>query len=304
MSGPVELKSSTIKVEFNSKGNLNRFEFFEKRLREDFEERFTYYGTNARINRTRSGLYIFNPRHQKKEIEFDSSTLTYTEITGLVYILQVHHRNSQNDVLKTYIVNLSGCPNLKKQLFTEIQIISQMTAEISYDLKKVHKSKNSEFKAYADDSMKLVERPIFDSKAKIKHTNEFELNGYFTSACVHGGMLRESYNDSKNDFKESFFGWANSNPIGCTFADKGEVDIMVFRTLGNNDRKGVVDLLRESHVTSTAFQFFIDNSVNGVMFHKVRADTKINAPYAIFTNHIKIEDIVKYGEKGLPRTYR
>jgi len=180
-----------------------------------------------------------------------------------------------------------------KQLHTKIQISSIWTAEISYNIKKEHKSSNSEFKAYADDSMKMVERPIYDTNSKIKRTNKYELNGYFTSPCVHGGMLRELYKDSSGKQQESFLGWANSNPIGCTFADKGEIDITIFRSIGNNDYKGVNDFLHESHVISTSFQFYIDKSVSGILFHKVRANTKINEPYGIFSKTITVSDISK-----------
>ena len=215
-------------------------------------------------------------------------------------MLQVYQKDGSTDVLKTYIINMSGCPNLKKQLFTEVQIFSKMTAEIQYNLKKKVMNSKSTHKAYADDSMKLVERPIYDKNVDIKRTNDYELNGFFTSACVHGGMLRETLK-SGNSQVESYFGWANSNPIGCTFAGPGEVDIMVFRTLGNNDQKGVNDKVRETHVISTAFQFYIDKTPNGVMFHKVRANTKLNEPYAVFPKDISVGDIQKMGEQGFPK---
>lgn len=170
-----------------------------------------------------------------------------------------------------------------------------MTSEVQYNIKKVAKSSDSHFRAYADDSLKMIERPIFNTDVNIARTNNYELNGYFTSACVHGGMLREDFEASGVKFT-SIFGWANSNPIGCTFSDDGEVDIMIYRYLTQSDYKGVNDRIPEDHVVSTSFQFYADNSVQNAFFHKVRANAVINEPYAIFPKTVHIEDIEKMGD--------
>ena len=98
-------------------------------------------------------------------------------------------------------------------------------------------------------------------------------------------MIRET---STSGSGESFLGWANSNPIGCTFVDNNSVDFMIFRNIGSNDYKGVNERFYDTHVTSTAFQFYIEKSVNGALFHKVRANAKINEPYFIYDQTLNI----------------
>ena len=284
ISGPIQMGNRVIRVDINKNGDLESFEFMQSQSKENFTERLTYHVTNQK---TRSGLYLFNPRNTKIDVKFSRTEIYEFSMTNLLSIVQVYKYNGKERMLKTYIVNQNGCPNLMKQLFMELQIDSSRVAEISLSLKKGYKSSDATHKAYADDSMKLVERPIFDINSKIPHTTLSELEGYYTSPCVHGGMIRESYKEMSNSHqKESFFGWANSNPLGCTFSDKNEVAFMVFRSIGQSDYKGVNDRYNDEHVISTSFQFYIDSSVHGALFHKVRANTKINEPYGIFTKII------------------
>jgi hypothetical protein len=291
----VSLSNISINVKFLATGELSQFRY--GRNEENITEEFTYYSTDKN---TRSGLYLFNPRHAKSVIHFNRASVKLFEVGGLLSILQVYRTNNEDHLLKTYIVNKSGWPNLMKQLFLEVQFSSTRVAEISMNIRKQSHSASSTYKAYVDDSMKLVERPIFTTNVNISRTNDNELNGYFTYAWVHGGILREIYKDQNNASIESFFGWANNNPIGCTFAANNEVDFMIFRSIGNNDYKGVSDYMRETHVVSTNFQFYIDSSVPGntsminlnwwILFHKVRANTKLNEPYAVFTKELQPEN--------------
>lgn len=113
-------------------------------------------------------------------------------------------------------------------------------------------------KAYADDSMKLVERPIYDKKLGIPHSHPSELEGYFTSPWVHGGIIREIYEESDTT-KSSAFGWANSSPLGCTFSDKNEIAFNIFRNIAKSDHKGWDDSYQDPHIVSIAFQFYINS---------------------------------------------
>jgi hypothetical protein len=287
VTGPIELSNNAITVNINKDGNLDHMEFKANNASEDFTESLTYYNTRSK---TRSGLYLFNPRHPKKVIDFASTDIHVFDIGGMLKLVQVFKQNGSERLLKNYIVNHDGCPNLKKQLFMEVHIDSDRIAEISLVLTKKHKASDSTHKAYADDSMKMVERPIYDKNSKIPHSHESELEGYYTSACVHGGALRETYKQSGH--KDSFFGWANSSPLGCTFSDKGEISFMIFRSIGHSDYKGVSDTYKDEHINSISFQFYVDSSVEGAMFHKVRANTKLNEPYGIFSRALNAEDFV------------
>ena len=62
----------------------------------------------------------------------------------------------------------------------EIQISSSRIAEISMSIKRESKKEDSKFKGYIDDSMKLVERPIYNREQGINTTSDNELIGYFT----------------------------------------------------------------------------------------------------------------------------
>lgn len=287
VTGPIELTNSAITVNISKDGDLDHMEYRGSNASEDFTESLTYYMTRGK---TRSGLYLFNPRHPKTNIDFPNINIHMFDITGMLKLVQVFKQNGSERLLKTYIVNMEGCPNLMKQLFMEVQIDSDRIAEISLVLKKKNKSDNSMFKAYADDSMKMVERPIYDKNSKIPHSDPSELDGYYTSACVHGGALREAYNKAGN--VESIFGWANSSPLGCTFSEKNEISFMIFRSIGSSDYKGVSDTFKDDHINSISFQFYIDNSVTGAMFHKVRANTKLNEPYGIFSKAVNKEDFI------------
>lgn len=102
--------------------------------------------------------------------------------------------------------------------------------------------------------MKLVQRPIFDKNINIEHESIHELYGYFTSPCVNGGMLLESYhNGTKEELHQ--FSWANSNPIGCTLSEENQIDFVVFRNIQTNDNKGINELYLDPHTTYTSFMF-------------------------------------------------
>jgi len=282
-NGGVTLSNSVIQIDIDIKGDMTKFGYLQQGITDEIEENFYFYKTNYN---TRSGHYIFNPRHQKEPLSL-SNTAIYMFEGSALQIVQVYKSSTNYQLLKTYIVNSHGCPNLMKQLNVEIQFFqSAQTIEVLYSLTRKPKSIESSFKAYVDDSMKLVERPIYNTSVSTKRTNNFELNGLFTYPCVHGGVLRETYKDSALRNLESFFGWANSNPIGCVMSGNNQVEFMISRTIGNNDYKGVNENLYDKRVVSTGFQFYIDKSVPGVLFHKVRANTKLNEPYAVFTNKI------------------
>ena len=290
VKGRVQLSNSDVTINLNSHGDLQSFRNSRDNSTEEFTEHITYHDT---IRKTRSGLYLYNPRNNKTEVNFKNTEIYSFKVKNLVDIVQVYKYNNNERVLKTYIINQNGCPNLRKQFFMEFEIDSDRVAEFSFTLRKIYKSASSTHKAYADDSMKMVERPILDPRSKIPHTNVNELEGYYTSPCVHGGLLRETYKKLTNQSYESFFGWANSNPIGCTFSANNEVSFVVFRSIGQSDYKGVNDRFKDNHVVSTSFQFYISSSIERAMFHKVRANAKINEPFAVFSKVITPNDFVR-----------
>ena len=203
------MANSVIDVEINHKGDLSSFLYPYGNSSEEFEEKTYFYSATSQ---TRSGAYLFNPRHQKAEIKFDKVKIYDIEVGKFLHIVQVYKHNTNSRLLKTYMVNKSGCPNLMKQLFMEIQFVSDEYIEVNLNLHKKSKSSSSQYKGYIDDSMFMVERPIYNKNSSIRRTNDYELNGYYTYPCVHGGMLRETYTrDNRN--LESFFGWANSNAM-------------------------------------------------------------------------------------------
>ena len=277
------LNNTHFKAKFSDKGQFIKLENLDSHFFQVFEESYSYF--NSGRGATRSGFYLFNPRRRREDMEFKDVKMHYFELPGMASMIQVEMVHGQTKILKTHIVYQDGDVNLQKQLYTQIQVSSGDILELSYGLKKVHKSSDSTFRAYADDSMKLVERPIYDKSIKIKRTNDYELNGYFTSSCVHGGIIRETYDS------ESFFGWANSNPIGCNFPGEGQVNIMIFRSVNNNDWKGISETLNERHVLSTDFQLFVDNSVNKITNLKLAGNAKLNEPLSKFMHKINLSDI-------------
>jgi len=97
-------------------------------------------------------------------------------------------------------------------------------------------------------------------------------------------MLRETYKDANGGSHDNFFGWANSNPLGCTFSGNNQVDIMLFRNIGGNDNKGVNERFLDSHVSSTSFQFYAETSAKNALDMKAQANSKINEP---LFSHVK-----------------
>ena len=90
-------------------------------------------------------------------------------------------------------------------------------------------------------------------------------------------MIREKY------ASESFLGWTNSNPIGCTFSKQSEVELMIFRTAKLEGDKGISgEYLEESHVITTDFMFYIDDTIEGVTHKKLAGNAKLNEPLSIF----------------------
>ena len=98
-------------------------------------------------------------------------------------------------------------------------------------------------------------------------------------------MLRETFGSISGASEDYFFGWSNSNPIGCTFSGDNQVDIMVYRSIGGNDNKGVDERFQDSHVTSTSFQFYFESSVDNALKQKEHANSRINEPlFAFYRN--------------------
>lgn len=92
-----------------------------------------------------------------------------------------------------------------------------------------------DWKLYVDDSMKMVERPVYDPNNKqYKHKNPTELLGLYTYPSVHGCMLEET-----KAGKQSYFGFTNSHTTGVTYSSKNTLDIGLHRNIHNMDLKGI-----------------------------------------------------------------
>lgn len=190
-----------------------------------FNEEFTAYSTTTG---SRSGIYIFNPRTEQMKVTFDNSMQMLYELPDMLSILQVHLFNRDTVALKTYSIVHGISSPLNSQVNLVVDFHSTEYIEASYKLDWINNKSTSKFKVYADDSMKLVERRIYDPEFNLTTINDIEKMGYFTSSCVHGGILQEI----ESDQQQWFLGWANSNSIGCTFSDNNQVEIMLFRNIG------------------------------------------------------------------------
>lgn len=177
----------------------------------------------------------------------------YYELPNLKSIVQVYHKSGKTKFLKTYSLDQVGLEGNLEQFFLEVQTFTEERWEMSFGIQKQKHSSSSTFKTFVDDSMKLVNRPIYTQNVKFKFTNKHELYGYFTSPCVHGGMLSEKLKKGSKD--EYQFSWANSNPIGCTLSADNQIDFMVFRNIQSNDNKGVNEYFTDPHTTYTSFMF-------------------------------------------------
>ena len=156
-----ELKNNYIKVNFDEKGNMIKFENLIHNISSDLIECFTYYISNFG---SRSGLYLFNPRSNKETFQSISQSSLFYEDQGFIQILQVYQKGQSIHTLKTYIVYKDGDSQLQNQLFLEVQTSSTSFFELNYSLKLGAKSVNSDFRAYTDDSLKMVQRPINNGK--------------------------------------------------------------------------------------------------------------------------------------------
>ena len=135
--GPIQFSSEYISFNLSKEGGLEYLEYKKQKVSEEFTEKLTYYSTR---NETKSGMYIFNPRHEKKEIFFNNTKMIEFEIPNLIKIVQVARKNEEK-FLKTYGISLTDTID-KNQLSLEIQITSPRNIEISMVLNKKSKEKS------------------------------------------------------------------------------------------------------------------------------------------------------------------
>lgn len=223
------IENEKISLDFDKSGSLvqitKKFEDGPDRAF-PIKEEVTYFRTDSG---SRSGHYIFNPMKKRQTIKPTEVEIYEYRIGGLATLYQVYAKDSNNHILKTFSVNTFGCKLLQEQFALQFEFFSQQSIEASLSLKLSDHGKGAKFTSYADDSMKLIERPIYNKKVNIKRHNDIELTGYFTYACVHGGAMKKTTSEG-----EIMFGWVNSNPIGCTFSENNRVDMMIHRKFSNN----------------------------------------------------------------------
>lgn len=219
-----------------------------------------------------SGIYLFNPRKEPIDLVFKDVKMARHDLGSTMSIIQIFKQSTAEKMLKTLVQVSKSKDITNRHLFIEIQFQSNRYAEYQLHIEKTKHSDNSVYKGYVDDSLKTVERPIYHTNIDVNRTTDIELLGYFTYPCVMGGALREQYSQTpdrlKNSVKdsESFLGWANSNPIGCTFTDNNKVSFMIFRSAGRSDNKGVSEKIMDKHVVTTSFQLFASDNIDGVIF--------------------------------------
>lgn len=177
----------------------------------------------------------------------------YYELPNLKSIVQVYHEAGNTKILKSYAIDQAGHEENQQQIFLEVQAYTTEPWEMSFGIKVTKDDQSSEFKSYVDDSLKMVNRPIYNTKINIKRANDHELYGLFTYPCVHGGMLSEIPKDSKKE--QHNFSWANSNAIGCTMTADNQVDFWVYRNINSNDNKGIYELYADPRTTYNSFIF-------------------------------------------------
>ena len=165
-------------AEFSGSGKLLKLKDIDSGIEEMIEDKFVCY--NGEKGKTRSGHYTFNPQ-EKHELSFKNIRMYHFDLSNIASIIQVHLYNENTDVLKTHIVYQDSSMGLQRQLMTQIQIYTSRVLEISYKLIKHHKDSDSDFMAYADDSMKLVKRPIYTLDFKYEHKGDIDIYGYVTS---------------------------------------------------------------------------------------------------------------------------
>ena len=113
---------------------------------------------------SKSNIYLFNPRNLKITFNISTSVVTFFDISNMMQILQVFQESQSICVLKTFIIYKDGDSKLTSQLSAEIQTYSFSSIEMSYSLQLSKHSENSDFRAYTDDSLKTVQRPINNGK--------------------------------------------------------------------------------------------------------------------------------------------
>lgn len=224
------------------------------------------------MKKSGSGIYLFNPRDNPIDMVFEDVKIAKHTLGNTMTIIQVFKKSTSEQMLKT-LVKLSKSKDItNRHLFIEIQFQSSRFAEYQLHIEKTKHSDNSNYRGYVDDSLKTVERPIYHTNIDVNRTTDIELLGYFTYPCVMGGALREQYSHTPKNLEdnikdsESFLGWANSNPIGCTLTNNNKVSFMIFRSAGRSDNKGVSGKIMDKHVVTTSFQLFASDNIDGMKF--------------------------------------
>ena len=87
---------------FNLQGDIHKLKIYSSPDNyEEISESLSYYNTT--VNKTNSGLYIFNPLYSKIPLNFSDITLTLHTLGRNISIVQVYKQNSKDQVLKTYV---------------------------------------------------------------------------------------------------------------------------------------------------------------------------------------------------------
>lgn len=196
---------------FNTEADLEHFRIFSgENTYEEISESYTFYNTS--VNMTKSGLYVFNPLHNRKVLKLQNKSVSVMQM-GKIQVIQVIKYDDHNTLVKTY-VNVHNQNSQKfDHLMMQVQYGSDKVHEVTMNIVRGAKKTSSVASAYVDDSMKLVQRPIYDPTVELP-VNKSEIIGLFTYPCVQGGLLREQYHKNFNDKAEYFLGWSNSHPIG------------------------------------------------------------------------------------------
>ncbi|CAI2377711.1 unnamed protein product [Moneuplotes crassus] len=252
ISSEYEMENDYIQLRFDSSGDLKEYYDKDNGLTQEIDEEIFYFRTDGY---TRSGIYLYNPREERSYFKVIWKQMRIYEIPGLKTIYQVSGRDTETKILRTFSLNHNGHEQSQRQFFHQIDAFTDDYIEINYRISFKPFGENSEFRSYIDDSMKLIERPIFDINSPLKRETASELLGFYTFPSVNGGMLEETIEGSG---QQVFISWANSNSLGATLSGPKEVSFVIFRNLYNNDQKGVPEDLVESRSSNLPMIFRID----------------------------------------------
>eukprot|EP00347_Sterkiella_histriomuscorum_P014208 403361757 len=190
---------------------------------------------------THSGLYVFSPKSQAKPVVNIKLDKIHLQDGNLQVCADIFHKSDRmgdilfhNQLCLDKVGQQQGILRQKISSYTsnynELVIRTKVDTVNSKDIKEV--------KFFTDNSLDLIRRHSFTLDQALDNGLAFEMDkipqiGYNNYPCTSGLVIESN---------EYLHGQAFSHPVACHLIDDQTYELILIRSLGNNDVKGTPSL--------------------------------------------------------------